>query len=262
MIVGMAVCPGAPLLVPGLAPALAGSLPELGRACRAAVQSLAGADRLLLVAGGPWVRDAAAGPTRPEVFGPGTAVSAASLSRSRAPDAFRTVLPGVAPSAADRNGGPQPGIGMVVGAALIDAAGITAPTTGVQLPALRNSMSPVDEQVVERVLRAASDSTDRVGLLMIGEGSASRGADSPGGGDVRAGRFDEELLAAMAAADPHRLAALLESTPRPDELLFTAGPVFQALTRLVGARPPSESAVLFSGAPLGVGYLVVVWSWL
>lgn len=261
MIVGMAVCPGAPLLVPGLAPALAGSLPELGKACRAAVRSLAGADRLLLVTGGPRVCDAAAAPTGPEVFGPGTAVSAASLARGRAPDAFRTVLPGALPSAAGGHDGPQPGIGMIVGAALIDVSDLTAPTTGVQLSASRDSASPVDEELIERLFRAASDSADRVGLLMIAEGSASRGADSPGGGDVRAGLFDEELLAALAAGDPHRLSALVESTSRPQELLFTAGPVFQALTELVGARPPSRSAVLFSGAPLGVGYLVVVWSW-
>ena len=49
MIVGAAVCPGAPLLVPGVAEHLAGRAVGLTAAVRLAIDRLGAADRLLVI---------------------------------------------------------------------------------------------------------------------------------------------------------------------------------------------------------------------
>ena len=98
MIVGVAVCPGAPFLVPGVAEPLAAGSAELVAACAAAVRSLAGADRIILLTAG----------RRTVLYPPGTvAVSASPLRRS---------------DLAPRRCGPALAAGTIVGRALLDRA--------------------------------------------------------------------------------------------------------------------------------------------
>lgn len=86
----------------------------------------------------------------------------------------------------------------------------------------------------------------RVGLLLLADGSRTRGPRAPGGDDPRGEVVDAELVRALRegrAAD----------VPDADAVGATAGPAVALLARFGG-----RTDVLHAAAPLGVGYLVGV----
>jgi hypothetical protein len=252
--------------VPGLAPSLAATVPGLVESCGAAVASLAVGDRVLLVTSGPRLRDDGASPRRPTlIHPPGTPISAAPLTGSNVPDPFETRLPGVPrsdgvpPTGDGGDPGPSdgPGVGIIVGAALLAAAGIQIPTTAVEMGTEVGAAGPL----VEALFTAAGDA-ERVVLLVIAEGSAARGSDFPADGPDAAQDLDRTLARALAAGDPAALATAVRTTlPAADSLMFTAGPAFAVLARLTMRDPPSRAELRFDCAPLGVGYFVANWLW-
>jgi hypothetical protein len=88
-----------------------------------------------------------------------------------------------------------------------------------------------------------------VGLLLLADGSRTRGPRAPGGDDPRGAVVDSELVAAL-----HERRA--PDVPDAAAVGATAGPAVALLSLLgdTGAR----TEVLHSDAPLGVGYLVAV----
>ena len=246
--------------MPGLAPSLAATVPGLVESCQAAVASLAVGDRVLLLTSGPRLRDGGVSPHRPTlVHPPGTPVSSAPFTGSNGPTPFASRLSGW--STPDDGAAPcrtdAPGVGIIVGAALLAAAGIQVPTTAVEVGTEVGTAAPP----VEALFTAAAD-TDRVVLLVIAEGSAARGGDLPAGGPDPAQDLDRTLGQALAAGDPAALAAAVgKALPSADSLMFTAGPAFAALARLTMSDHPSRADLLFDCAPLGVGYFVASWLW-
>jgi hypothetical protein len=96
---------------------------------------------------------------------------------------------------------------------------------------------------------------DRVGLLIMGDGSARRTEKAPGYLDERALPFDLEVARALETADA---AALLALDPARAEELMAAGRA--AWQVLAGARQHEiQGELLYHDAPYGVGYLVASW---
>ncbi len=104
-------------------------------------------------------------------------------------------------------------------------------------------------------LEALSGSPLRTGLLLLADGSRTRGPRAPGGEDVRGDVVDAELEAALRE---QRTAEV----PEAAAVGATAGPAVALLAALArrersaGGTPRTQ--VLLAAAPAGVGYLVAV----
>lgn len=228
MIVGAAVCPGAPFLVPGVAESLASHSADLMAAARQAIERLAGADRLLVISAARTGR-----PTRQ--LPAGSACAGAALGRSD--------LGGGSPDRADA------AVGSVVGAGLLTRFG------PIPRPAVDTIEVTVDGEVADTVV-----GPDRVGLLVIADGAATHGDDAPGRRDDRAGPFDDALADALAAGSPGALARACADRALAGALLAVTAPL-RALAALTEPDPPTAAALLYRGRPYGVGYLVASWQW-
>lgn len=85
--------------------------------------------------------------------------------------------------------------------------------------------------------------TESTGVLVVGNGSATRTEKAPGHFDPRAEAFDDGLRADLGSADPTLAAAL-----------------WADVAALALLPPLSEGEVLFDAAPFGVHYWVAIWS--
>ncbi|MFF2848614.1 class III extradiol dioxygenase subunit B-like domain-containing protein [Streptomyces sp. NPDC058001] len=255
MLVAAAVCPCPPLLVPEVAAGAAPELDGLRAACDEAVRAVLAADPELVVVVGPAPASAsaAASGTGAVTYEQGT------------PGTFRPY--GVA---LDVSLG-KPGSGtpddrlppsLAVGAWLLDRAGWSGPVRGVQVP-----------DGMERAANAATGAdlarlADRVGLLVMGDGSARRSLKAPGYLDERAAEVDARIAAALIAADVGAdvdvdldvdsgdfLAALDADLAR--DLMISGRSPWQVLR---GASTGDLTGrLLYDEAPYGVGYFVVSW---
>jgi hypothetical protein len=95
----------------------------------------------------------------------------------------------------------------------------------------------------------------RVGLIVMGDGSACRGAKSPGYDDPRAEAFDASVAAALAGAEVDALLAL--DVDVAAQLLVAGRAPWQVLAAATGAGWRGE--VLYDAAPYGVSYIVASW---
>ena len=199
MIAGVAICPPAPLLareLTGLDPVI----PELRQACAAA------AGRLVK-----------AGPDVIAVVGPGrrTAVWPADGRLNLA--AFGPAL-GPAPGIRGGSvpGGPPLPLPLGLGARLLDEAGYTGP---------RLLQSVHSGEPAAACLRLGADLrtlSDRVGLLVMADGSACRTLRAPGYLDPRAAAFDAAIEEAVRSGDLAPLRAMDQDLAR--ELLAAGRP--------------------------------------
>src|SRR5215469_1662884 len=229
MLIAAAVCPHPPLLVPEVTGASDPGVRELGRlraACREAVSVLLGAapDLLVVVGGAGQTAEyppAAGGSLRdfavPFAVGPDP-VLPLSLTIGK------WLLAGAAPA-----GPPAVWWGVTSGAATADCLNL-----GEKLAAL----------------------APRVALLAMGDGPGRRARGVPGATDPGADRYDDQVTAALAAADPGALAAL---DPGRDEELFVAGRA--AWQVLAGAAPRGAftADLRYAAAPFEVSYYVATW---
>ena len=219
----VAICPGPPVLLPDVAPALRAELDDLVAAGRAALRALDGADRVVVLAEG------VPHPVRLDPTAP---------------------LP---PSGVLRSAPAQPGTPALPVAAVVGAWWLAG-----WYEAAPPSLSQVTVQSPDGAGSSSCwDGPDRVGVLAIADGGTRHGEQAPGGPHPHADTHLTALTDALAAGDPTALASALD-TSTADHDPPVAGSVWRALARLPA---PDRSVVLFSAAPWGVGYVVASWSW-
>lgn len=142
-------------------------------------------------------------------------------------------------------------LSLTVGAWLLDEDGHPVPRRYVGIEATQSSTACRELGV--RLTSLA----DRVGLLVMGDGSARRTSASPGPYDVAAIPFDDAVQAALAAGD---LAALDDLDPTEARRLWVAGrAAWQVLAGAASTAGRIEASLLASAAPYGVGYFVATW---
>ena len=152
--------------------------------------------------------------------------------------------------AAHPRGAPLP-LSLAVGAWLLDRV------SGVTASAYQAIAADADVEECVAVGTAIAGEAERVALLVMGDGSARRGDDSPGTPDPRAEAFDAEVAAALADGD---VGGLLSLDPLlADELLAAGRPAWQVLAAAVG-RAHVSATLRYASAPYGVGYFVASWS--
>jgi hypothetical protein len=229
VLVAAAVCPHPPLLVPRLAAGAAGELDDLRAACvQALEQVLATEPELLVVVGaaprtGPY-EEGARGSLR------GFGVDVVVGKGDAAPD-----LP----------------LSLTVGEWLVLES-------GVPVPRLHFGLEPDLPPARAAALGAGlAERTDRVALLVMGDGSARRSAKGPGYLDDRAEPFDDGVARALADVDIDALLAL--DAERCSELLVGGRVAWQALVGAADGGGAYEGTLLRHEAPYGVAYLVATW---
>lgn len=101
--------------------------------------------------------------------------------------------------------------------------------------------------------RTLAQRTDRVALLLMGDGSARRNPKAPGHFDPRAEPFDAAVERALRTADVKALQDVDASLAK--DLMATGRVSWQILS---GALPPdvTNAEVLYSDDPFGVAYIV------
>lgn len=216
----LVVClvPAAPVLLPRLTGSRVPEVAPVRAAVRRATAALAGLDRVVVLSqdvpgtlagfGAPVARGSADG---------GTA----------APDA---------PAATD---GPAPSWPRELADALLDGGPHEARTP----ERLHRSWGPTSAGLLPEL----DGSSGRVGLLLLADGSRTRGPRAPGGPDARGEAVDAELVLALRRGRPARA---------PDAAAVGATAV-EAVS-LLAAAPGGPTDLLHHDAPLGVCYLVAV----
>ncbi|MEU3794098.1 class III extradiol dioxygenase subunit B-like domain-containing protein [Streptomyces fructofermentans] len=249
MLVAAAVSPCPPLLVPEVA---AGAAPELDAAraaCTDALGVLAAArpDRLVVV--GP-AEEGARGPY-PE--------GARGSFRAFGVD-LDVRLGGNGPRPRRRSAWSEP-VGSAdreLPASLAVAAWLLNRTDWSDAPVEGLGLEETLE--TERCVEAGAGiaaRSDRVALLVMGDGSACRTLKAPGYLDERAAGFDAEVARALGAADVAALEAL--DAGLAQELKAAGRAPWQVLAGAADGAGLS-GALLYEDAPYGVGYLVAAWS--
>jgi hypothetical protein len=219
-----AICPPAPLLareLTGLDPVI----PELRQASAAALERL--------------VRSA------PEVI----AIVGPGARTATWPSSARLNLGAFAPALGSRVGRTDPPLplSLGLGGRLLDEAGYQGP---------RLLRSVGHDEPAEGCLRLGADLSrrgDRVGLLIMADGSACRSVRAPGYLNPAAAGFDAALERAVRSGDLGPLRTMDQALAR--DLLAAGRPGWQVLA---GAMPGRDlaSEILYAGDPFGVFYLV------
>ena len=99
--------------------------------------------------------------------------------------------------------------------------------------------------------------TQRLGLVVMGDGSARRSVRAPGYLDERAEPFDAAVEATLRSGDGDALANLDE--PLGEQLLAAGVPAWRAAGAIL-AGGDYDADLLYSDAPYGVGYFVAYWT--
>jgi hypothetical protein len=224
VITAAVICPPAPLLareLTGLDPVV----PELRQACAAAVERL--------------VRS---GPEVIAVVGSGSRTAAW-------PASGRLDLGAFAPALGLRGGQTAPPLplSLGLGGRLLDEAGYRGPRS------LRSVHHDDPAEACLRLGDGLSRLGDRVGLLVMADGSACRSLRAPGHLNPAAAGYDAALEQAVRGGDLGPLRTLDQGLAR--ELLAAGRPGWQVLA---GAMPSRDLAteILYAGDPFGVFYLV------
>jgi hypothetical protein len=232
VLVSAAVCPHPPLLVRELAGGPPTPLADLLVACTTAIETVRATEPELLVVVG-------AGETTRRLA-PGTAGSFAPFGAD-----VGVALPGgTGSSQVD-----ELPLSIAVGAWLLTRMGWTGDVPG---QVVAESSDP-DE--CRRLGLQLAQETDRLGLLVMGDGTA----EPPSGAapvDPRAQAFDAAVVEALRGADPAGLVAL--DATLAAELRAGGRAPWQVLAGAAGDAV-FDADVLYDGAPYGVGYVVAVW---
>jgi hypothetical protein len=251
VLVGAAVCPHPPLLVPQATGGAGGAVPvagphdqasravdaqlsELRSACHAAVADLTAAGPELIVVAG--------GADRTETFDGSAAGSLRDFGVPFVTGCGPPVLP----------------LSLTIGAWLI--RGLPAVKPGADPPwrlrfqAVGRSL-PAAECL--RIGAALARQAPRVALLAMGDGPARPATGAPGAPDPQAAGYAATVAAALAGADPGMLAGI---DPALDgELLVAGRSAWQVLAgAALGHR--FTGRLRYASAPLDVSYLVACWT--
>ncbi|MEV3871694.1 class III extradiol dioxygenase subunit B-like domain-containing protein [Streptomyces sp. NPDC049906] len=239
MLVAAALCPCPPLLVPEVAAGAAAELDGLRTACDEALRGVLAARPELIVVVGP---------------GPGTGATA---HEQGAPGTFRALGVPVdvrlgRPAAEPPVEGPPLPLPLAIGAWLLDRAGWTGPVRGLSAGADRDWADNRADGA------RAAESGERVGLLVLGEGSARRDLKAPGYLDERAPAVDADLARALARADDEAFLPWLDAD-LARELMVSGRSPWQVLDGAAEGRDLT-GRLLYDAAPYGVGYFVALWN--
>ncbi len=284
MLAAAAVCPHPPLLVPEVASGAAADMDAVRAACDAAVGMLAGARPDLIVvvggadpgdradtvgadtvgadAGGGDTGDGEAGHGRAAEFGAAAAGSLAAFGVDWITGSGEPVLP----------------LSLTIGRWLLERAGLLpdpapAPPPGKARAGARPGRGdrsrgsadgvllravPFDAPTAEclAIGRELARRSRRVAMLVMGDGSARRNTKAPGYLDPRAQRYDADVAAALASADPGQLARL---DPALSAELMAAGRAAWQVLAGAAAGGQFRGQLHRVAAPYGVGYLVASW---
>jgi hypothetical protein len=223
------------LIIPEIAAGAAAELDDLRAACDAAIDGLAagGADAVVVLGAGDrtgWLPAGATGTFAP--FGVSIEVS-------------------LAPGSSSASAGCRLPLGVAVGAWLL----ARRPWSG---PPARAATVAADADPAECAALAGElrGRTDRVALLVMGDGSARRGEKAPGYDDPRARPYDDAVARALATAD---VAALRGLDPGLAAELLASGRA--PLQVLAGAADGTawRGDLSYYAAPYGVAYFVAGW---
>ena len=229
MLIAAAVCPHPPLLVPevtGASDPAARELDRLRTACRDAVAVLLGAaPDLLVVAGG-------AGQTAEYAAAAGGSLRDFAVPFTVGED---PVLP----------------LSLTIGKWLL--AGVGPESQKVTWQGIASGTPVADCLSLGEKLAALAP---RVALLAMGDGPGRRARGVPGATDAEADRYDEQVSAALAAADPGALAAL---DPRRDQELFVAGRAAWQVLAGAASAGAFTADLRYAAAPFEVSYYVASW---
>jgi hypothetical protein len=230
MLIAAAACPASPLL----ARPLTGTdpvVPDLRQACAATVAALAAAAPDLVVVVGE------AGEARS--WDPAGLFDAAAF----APALGATAAPGMqAPARAVRL---PASLGL--GNMLLDQASYAGRR---ELHSVTQDDTSGDCAALGARLAALAD---RVALLVMADGSATRTLKAPGYLDERSTPFDAEIARAIADGDLDALLTMDAGLAR--QLMATGRPAWQVLAGAAGGRPV-VTEIHYRDAPFGVFYLV------
>ena len=232
MLVAIAFCPSPPLLVPELAAGAAGELDPLRAGCEGAVRRLvdAGPEEIVVLGTGLRMERFPAG-TGGTLAGYGVPVTAVL---GAGPVPATTV--GRAPA------GPRLPLPLTLGAWLLG----TRPASGL-------AVGPGTDPAAA----AAGLPGGRIGLLVMGDGSARRSERAPGYVDPRAAGFDAAVAAALATGDAAALRGL-DAGLGAD--LLAAGVTAWRVAGHAAGTARFDAELLYHAAPYGVGYLVATWT--
>jgi hypothetical protein len=241
-VVAATVCPHPPLLVPDLATGAASELDDLRSACRCAIDALLASDpdSVVVVGDGP----------RQAWFGPGEYGSLRPWGVA--------VYGQLGGRAAQRTGEGSLPLSLTVGGWLLGPVAAAVPV-GPALPAVRG-LSVRDDTAAEECATlgvTVAASGERVALLVMADGSATRSEKAPGYYDPRAKAFDAAVAQDLAAGDPEGLSKVDAGVAA--ELRCTGRAALQVMAGACAGR--SWLATLrYDGAPYGVGYFVASWT--
>jgi hypothetical protein len=226
-VVAAAVCPHPPLLVPEIAAGAAPETDDLRAACAEAIDSLVDAnpDAVLVVG---------TAETTGERYEPGGVSSFAAYG---------------APEVEVDIGGRNPPLSLLVGAWLLSRTN-TVPWSG--LTVARDALAVDCLGLGSRL----ADDPARLGLLVMGDGSARRSEHAPAHLHPGAEMFDSTVAKALRTADTTVLAGL--DPDIADELRVAGRAAWQVLAGATG-RGAWRAKLLYDAAPYGVGYFVATW---
>jgi hypothetical protein len=233
-----ALCPHPPLLVPQIASGAAPELAGLRTACTAAVDRVLRSVPDLIVLVGPGALPGEYGAGAWGTLGPYGVPVEAELRGARTGEA---TLP----------------LSLTIGAWLLNRLPWTGPVVGF---AVAGTAAPAECAALGASL---ANRSERVGMVVLGDGSARRSVSAPGYLDERAEGFDATVAAALRDGDPGALLRL--DAGLADELLAAGRPAWQVLAGAAGAgdtrRPGTWRATVdYAAAPYGVAYLVASWT--
>ena len=235
-VVAAAICPHPPLLLPAVAAGAAAELNDLRTMCFSAVDQVfaAGPDTIVVVGAGPvTARFGAADFGSFDAFGVRETYALGGI------DALAV--------------GARMPLSLAVGAWLLRDRSTGPRRSGLSVAA---DAPPVDCRSLGAFVAATPD---RVGLVIMGDGSACRGEKSPGYADPRAEPFDAAVATALANAD--RTALLSLDTVLAAELLAVGRAPWQVLASAATASGDAWRGELrYADAPYGVCYLVASWT--
>ncbi|GAA2330703.1 class III extradiol dioxygenase subunit B-like domain-containing protein [Streptomyces kunmingensis] len=240
MLVAAAVCPCPPLLVPEVA---AGAAPELDaarEACDEAIGAVlaAGPDLVWVIGQGP----------RPGVHRPGARGSFRPFGVDL------DVYLGAPDESADVTLAPS----LAVGAWLLTRAGWTGETRG-------HEVAPDDSAFAgaDGAWRLGEGRTgkERVGFLVMGDGTACRTVKAPGYLDERADGVDSRIAESLRTLDRDGYLAQLDAGLAA-ELKISGRAPWQLLSAAWSQDHGDDGTgrLLYEDAPYGVGYFVASWT--